>query len=94
MELESEEKREGGVICAETFEEDWSQCRICEEWAHKNCAEIEGNNLFYEYDVYFTKKMQIQNAFAVDGYWAFWSFGGTTPSPSRLPPPRLPTEFR
>ncbi|GBN39750.1 hypothetical protein AVEN_39125-1, partial [Araneus ventricosus] len=36
MELKSdEEKRDGGkethcIICAENFEEDWIQCRICE----------------------------------------------------------------
>ncbi|GBM38137.1 hypothetical protein AVEN_1528-1 [Araneus ventricosus] len=42
MELKSaEEKREGGekthyIICAETFEEDWIQCGICEGWAYEN----------------------------------------------------------
>ncbi|GBM89283.1 hypothetical protein AVEN_100987-1 [Araneus ventricosus] len=61
MELKSEEeKREGGeethcIICAETSEEDWNQCRISEDWVHENCADLEGNNLFYESDVYFTK---------------------------------------
>ncbi|GBM95169.1 hypothetical protein AVEN_199153-1 [Araneus ventricosus] len=49
MELNSEEeKKERGeethcIICAETFEEDWIQCRICEGWAHENCADLEGN---------------------------------------------------
>ncbi|GBL74710.1 hypothetical protein AVEN_243588-1 [Araneus ventricosus] len=56
LELKSEEeKREGGeethcIICAETFEEDWIQSRICEGWAHENCADLEGNNMFYKYD--------------------------------------------
>ncbi|GBN20170.1 hypothetical protein AVEN_137826-1 [Araneus ventricosus] len=63
-----EEKREGGeetncIICAETFEEDWIQCLICEGWAHENCADLEGNSLFYESDIYFTKNMKTQNAF-------------------------------
>ncbi|GBO01900.1 hypothetical protein AVEN_95759-1 [Araneus ventricosus] len=63
MELKSEEEeREGGeesncIVCAETFEEDWIQCRICEDWVHENCADLEGNGLFYELGVYFTKKM-------------------------------------
>ncbi|GBN47113.1 hypothetical protein AVEN_20460-1 [Araneus ventricosus] len=54
LELKSEEeKREEGeethcIICAETFEEDWIQCRICEGWAHENFANLEENNLFYE----------------------------------------------
>ncbi|GBN42313.1 hypothetical protein AVEN_235946-1 [Araneus ventricosus] len=53
MELKSEqEKREGGekthcIICAENFEEDWIQCRICGGWAHENCDDLGGNNLFY-----------------------------------------------
>ncbi|GBM27418.1 hypothetical protein AVEN_202174-1 [Araneus ventricosus] len=61
MELKYEkEKREGGeeaqcFICAETFEEDWIQCRICEGWAHENCSDLEGNELFYECGVDFTK---------------------------------------
>ncbi|GBM40478.1 hypothetical protein AVEN_28636-1 [Araneus ventricosus] len=63
MKLKSEEeKRERGeethcIICAETFEEDWNQCRICEGWSHENCTDLERNNLFYECNVYFTKKM-------------------------------------
>ncbi|GBN15635.1 hypothetical protein AVEN_85544-1 [Araneus ventricosus] len=54
MELKSEEeKREEGeethcIICAETFEGDWIQCRIYEGWSHENCSDLEGNNLFYE----------------------------------------------
>ncbi|GBM69985.1 hypothetical protein AVEN_225390-1 [Araneus ventricosus] len=52
MKLKSEEKREVGkgthcIICAETFEEDWIQCRICDGWSYENCADLEGNNLFY-----------------------------------------------
>ncbi|GBL91906.1 hypothetical protein AVEN_172811-1 [Araneus ventricosus] len=56
MELKSEEEeREGGeethcITCAETFEEDWIQCRICEGWVHENHADLEGNKLFYECD--------------------------------------------
>ncbi|GBN45445.1 hypothetical protein AVEN_123488-1 [Araneus ventricosus] len=63
MELNSEEeKREGDeenhcIICAETFEEIWIQCRICKGWEFENCADLEGNNLFYECDVYFTKNV-------------------------------------
>ncbi|GBM59818.1 hypothetical protein AVEN_10025-1 [Araneus ventricosus] len=62
MEIKSEEeKREGEethcIICVETFEEDWIQCRFCEGWVNENCADLEGNNLFHECDVYFTKKM-------------------------------------
>ncbi|GBL85425.1 hypothetical protein AVEN_34613-1 [Araneus ventricosus] len=63
MELKSEEEKrvEGGethcIIYAEIFEEDWIQCRICEGWAHENCADLDGNNLFYECDIYVTKKM-------------------------------------
>ncbi|GBM27017.1 hypothetical protein AVEN_256947-1 [Araneus ventricosus] len=41
MNESEEEKREGveethGITCAETFEEDWIQFRICEGWAHEN----------------------------------------------------------
>lgn len=35
------------IICAETFEEDWIQCSKCEGWAHENCANLEGESLFY-----------------------------------------------
>ncbi|GBM94710.1 hypothetical protein AVEN_16720-1 [Araneus ventricosus] len=64
MELKTEDEESEGdeethcIICAETFGEDWIQCRICEGSAHQNCANLEGNNMFYECDVYFNKKIK------------------------------------
>ncbi|GBM63911.1 hypothetical protein AVEN_122093-1 [Araneus ventricosus] len=58
MELKPEEKEAKRLThhLIETFEEDWIQCRICEGWAHENCADLGRNKLFYVYDVYFFQK--------------------------------------
>lgn len=66
MELKSEEEKGEGdeethcIICGETFEKDWIQCGICKGWAHENCADLEGNSLFYECDLCFTKKSKFR----------------------------------
>jgi hypothetical protein len=38
------------IICSETLDEDWIQCLSCGGWAHENCADIEGNMLYYKFD--------------------------------------------
>lgn len=46
------------IICDETFEEDWIQCRLCNGWAHENCADLESSALYYECDSCFLNKKQ------------------------------------
>lgn len=39
------------IICGESFDEDWIQCNNCKGWPHENCANLEGDGLFYTCDV-------------------------------------------
>ncbi|KAF2889986.1 hypothetical protein ILUMI_16187, partial [Ignelater luminosus] len=34
------------VSCGETFDEDWIQCNICQDWAHEACVEINPSDLY------------------------------------------------
>ena len=66
MELKSQEEKGEGheethcIICGEIFEEDWIHCGICKGWTLGNCTDLEGNSLFYERDVCFTKKIKLR----------------------------------
>ncbi|CAB3230990.1 unnamed protein product [Arctia plantaginis] len=44
------------IICGETFDEDWIQCKICEDWAHEACVDINPSDLYYNCDVSVAKK--------------------------------------
>lgn len=37
------------IVCGESYEENWIQCKTCEGWAHELCAEID-DPLFYYCD--------------------------------------------
>lgn len=44
------------LFCGEDFEEDWIECCPCQGWAHENCANLEGDDLFYYCDLCKLKK--------------------------------------
>lgn len=44
------------IFCGESFDEDWIQCHVCKGWAHENCANVEGDSLFYYCDICEAKK--------------------------------------
>ena len=45
------EEKTNCIICGENFTEDWIQCSICKDWAHENCANLEGEALFYKCNI-------------------------------------------
>lgn len=47
---DEEEEETDCIICGEHFSEDWIQCCVCKGWAHENCANLEGDPLFYKCD--------------------------------------------
>jgi hypothetical protein len=52
------------IICGESFDEDWIQCNFCNNWAHGNCANTEGNPLFF-INVIFAKLKLTFDCFAI-----------------------------
>lgn len=44
------------IICGETFDEDWIQCKKCEDWAHEACVDINPSHVYYYCDVCVAKK--------------------------------------
>jgi len=35
------------LVCGENFEEAWVQCKVCNEWAHEECADLSDSNYYF-----------------------------------------------
>lgn len=44
------------IICGQNFNKDWIQYSYCKVWAHENCADLEGDDLFYKFDICIAKR--------------------------------------
>lgn len=35
------------LVCGQSYDESWIQCRSCEEWAHEECADVTDDLYYY-----------------------------------------------
>ncbi|CAK8682782.1 unnamed protein product [Clavelina lepadiformis] len=35
------------LVCGDSADEDWIQCKTCKEWAHEDCADIRDSKYYY-----------------------------------------------